>query len=56
MKITTVLPRSLAKVYQTWDLDRAESNLEYHEAMVRVLRELVEEGRAELRRLKEDKH
>lgn len=51
MKITKILPKSLAKVYQEWDLNRAEAYLEYHEAMARVFRERVEEGRAELRRL-----
>lgn len=51
MKITRILPKSLAKVYQEWDLNRAEADLEYYEAVVGVLRERVEKGRAELRRL-----
>jgi hypothetical protein len=54
MKLTRLLPKSLAITYQEWDLDRAESNLAYHEAMVRLFRELVEEGRTELRRLEDD--
>lgn len=51
MKITRILPKPLAKAYQQWDLIKAEGELEYHEAMVRVLRQRVEEGREELRRL-----
>ena len=53
MKITKFLPKSLAIAYQEWDLSKAESSLEYHEAMAHVLREHVEEGREELQRLKE---
>ena len=52
MKITRILPKPLAKAYQEWDLNKAEAQLEYHEGMARVLREHVEEGRAELERLK----
>ena len=51
MKITKILPKSLAKAYQEWDLNKAEAYLEYHETMARVFKERVEEGRAELRRL-----
>ena len=54
MKITRILPKPLALVYQEWDLNKAEAHLEYYEAMARVLRERVEEGRAELRRLQEN--
>jgi len=54
LRIIRILPKFLAKEYQVWDLRRAEAYLEYHEAMVRVLRQRVEEGRAELRRLEED--
>lgn len=54
MKITRILPKFLAKEYQSWDLNRAEAYLEYHEAMVRIFRQRVEEGRAELRRLEEN--
>ena len=51
MKLTKILPKSLAKAYQEWDLNKAEAYLEYHEAMARVFRERVEEGKTELRRL-----
>ncbi len=51
MKITKILPKSLAKAYKVWDLNRAEAYLEYHESMARIFRERVEEGREELRRL-----
>lgn len=52
LKLTRILPKPLALVYQEWDLNKAEAHLEYHEAMARVLRERVEEAREELRRLK----
>ena len=52
MKITRILPKPLAKAYQEWDLNKAEAYLEYHEAMARVFRERVEEGRAEIEQLK----
>ena len=54
MKITRILPKSLAIAYQEYDLNKAESYLEYHEAMARVFREHVEDGRVELRRLQEN--
>jgi hypothetical protein len=54
MKITKILPKSLAKVYQEWDLNKSEDYLRYHEAMARVFRERVEEGREEIRRLQGD--
>ena len=53
MKLTKILPKPLAKAYQEWDLNKAEAHLAYHEAMARLYKELVEEGRAELQRLKE---
>jgi hypothetical protein len=53
MKITKILPRSLAIAYQEWDLSKSEDYLVYHEGMTRVFRERVEEGRAEIQRLKE---
>lgn len=55
LRITRILPKFLAKEYQVWDLRRAEVHLEYYEAMVLVLRERVEEGRAEIRRLEGDR-
>ena len=51
MKLTRILPKFLAKAYQKEDLRRAEINLQYHRGVVRVLEELVAEGRAELERL-----
>jgi hypothetical protein len=53
MKITKILPKSLAIAFQEWDLNKSEDYLWYHEGMARVFRERVEEGRAELQRLKE---
>lgn len=53
MKITRFLPRSLAIAFQEWDLNKSEDYLWYHEGMARVFRERVEQGRAELQRLKE---
>ena len=53
MKITKILPKSLAIAFQEWDLNKSEDYLWYNEGMARVFRERVEEGRAELQRLKE---
>jgi len=52
MKITRILPKFLAKIYQEDDLRRAEGKLEYHKVVVRVFEERVAEGREELQRLK----
>ncbi len=52
MKLTRILPKFLAKIYQEEDLRRAEINLQYHRGLVRFLEERVEEGRAELERLR----
>ena len=55
MKITKILPKFLAKAYQEEDLRRAETYLEYHKMMVRSFEYRVEEGRAELDRLRGQK-
>jgi len=55
MKLTRILPKFLAKTYQSEDLRRAEDTLRYHRAMVQVLEERVAEGRAELERLRRNK-
>ncbi len=52
MKITKILPKFLAKSYQEEDLRRAEIQLQYHKAMVRVFEQRVTEGREELERLR----
>jgi len=53
MKITRILPKSLAIVYQEYDLRKADSYFEYHRAMTRVFEERSREGYEELQRLKE---
>jgi len=53
LKLTRILPKFLAKTYQAEDLRRAETHLQYHQAMVRVFEERVAEGREELRRLQQ---
>ena len=52
MKLTRNLPKFLAKSYQEEDLRRVEIELQYHRGMVRGLEERVQEGRAELERLR----
>jgi len=52
MKITRILPKSLAKAYQEEDLRRAEINLQYHRGMVRFFEERIAEGYDELARLR----
>ena len=54
MKITRILPKSLAIGFQEYDLRKVDSLLEYHRGMVQVLAERSREGHEELRRLKED--
>lgn len=52
MKITQILPKFLAKSYQEEDLRRAEIQLQYYKAMVKVFQQRVVEGREELERLR----
>jgi len=54
MKITKILPKSLALYYQEYDLNRTDRLLEYHSAIVRVLEERSQEGHAELQRLRRE--
>ena len=54
MKITRILPKSLAIGYQEYDLRKVDSYLEYHRGMARVFEERSREGHEELRRLKEE--
>ena len=55
MKITKILPKPLAIFYQEYDLNKTDGELEYYQAMVRVLEERSQEGHVELRKLKEDR-
>ena len=52
MKLTRILPKFLAKSYQEEDLRRVEIELQYHRGMVQGLEERVQEGKAELERLR----
>ena len=52
MKITRILPKSLAISYQEYDLNKTDGTLEYHRVMVRVLEERSQQGHEELERLK----
>ena len=51
MKITRILPKPFAILYQEYDLNRTDTQLEYYQAMVRVLEERSREGHEELERL-----
>ncbi|MGB6462842.1 MAG: hypothetical protein WBF38_01280 [Nitrosotalea sp.] len=53
MKITRLLPRSLATAYQEHDLVRVDGYLEYHKGMAQLYEKLSAEGHEELKRLKE---
>jgi len=53
MKITRILPKPFAIAYQEYDLNKTDGQLEYCQAMVRVLEERSQEGHQELRRLRE---
>jgi len=54
MKITRMLPKPLAIAYQEYDLNRTDGQLEYYQAMVRVLAQRSQEGHEELHLLKGD--
>jgi len=45
--------KPLAIFYQEYDLNRTDGELEYYQAMVRVLEERSQQGHEELERLKE---
>jgi len=52
MKITRLLPRSLAISFQKHNIARNETELEYYRARVSVLEQLIHEGYDELARLR----
>jgi hypothetical protein len=52
LKITKYIPKFLAKSYQQEDLRRTEIALQYHKGMVQGLEERIQEGKAELERLR----
>ena len=51
MKITKLLPRSLAIGFQKHAIQRDENQLKYYRARVFLLEELIQEGYEELGRL-----
>ena len=52
MKITRLLPKSLAISFQKHNIARNETELEYYRARVSVLDQLIHEGYDELVRLR----
>jgi len=52
MKITRLLPRSLAISFQEHSIHRNETELEYYRVRVSVLEELIQDGYDELARLR----
>ena len=51
MKITRILPRSLAISFQKHNIERNETELKYYRARAYTLESLVEEGYEELEKL-----
>jgi len=51
VKITRILPKSLAKSWQQYDLNKIHSKLQYYRTLVRVYEELEREGEEEMQRL-----
>ena len=51
MKITKILPRSLAIPFQKHCIEKYETELEYYRARVFTLEQLIQEGYDELTRL-----
>jgi len=54
MKITRILPKSLAIAYQEYDLNRTDGELEYYKGLVRFLEQRSYEAHNEFRRLKNE--
>ena len=52
MKITRILPRSLAISYQEHNIHRNEAEIEYYRARIFTLEQLIQEGYDELTRLR----
>ncbi len=52
MKITRILPRSLAIPFQKHFIEKNETELEYYRARVFTLEQLIQEGYEELSRLR----
>ena len=53
MKITRLLPRSLAIEFQKHTIQRDENELKYYRDRVFLLEELIQEGYDELKRLEQ---
>ena len=51
MKITRILPKSIAKAWQGHDIERLKDKLWYAEGMVRFYQTLLDEAETEMRRL-----
>ncbi|NIP61717.1 MAG: hypothetical protein GWN01_13565 [Nitrosopumilaceae archaeon] len=54
MKITRILPRSAAKAYQEYSIERLKANYEYHLMMAQGFRKSLDEAYEELNRLNHD--
>ena len=52
MKITRLLPKSLAISFQKHSIEKYETELEYYRARVFTLEQLIQEGYDELTRLR----
>jgi len=51
MKITRILPKSIAKAWQGHDIENLKHKLWYAQGTVRFYQELLDEAEAEMRRL-----
>jgi len=52
MKITRILPKSLAISFQEHNIHRNETELQYYRTRVLILEQLIQEGYDELTRLR----
>ena len=55
MKITRILPKSLAIGWQEYDINKMKARYEYHQGLAEVFEQLLAEGEEELLRLQENK-
>jgi hypothetical protein len=56
MKLTRILPKSLAIAWQEYDIDKMETHYQYHQQIADNLKVRLYDAKNELERLKENYH
>jgi len=55
MKLTRILPKKLALLWQEYDINKMRIRYQYHERMANILRILLEEAEEELQYLNRER-